>query len=335
MGAGTLNLDGYEAECRKVSTDDFRLFIGGERPKSLLGHNALIGVTNPFVIPDDPPYYRAARLIHAQGGVLFSVHPTRYYPGKQYEGRWLDFPGNNLARALMFDAYTGPSFDGISVLSDEPANASAFGLWCNLLNRGFFIPAFADSDACFDRPVLGKNVPGFWRTYLYLGAGTAVGHDTLADAVRQGRTMATTGPLLLFRIDGQVSGSTLPPDGRTRTAEIEAHHSFHNWSFASSREPGKSVGIAKVELSRNGVVVKSWEPGTPDAKLSWPVVESEPCWYAARALGTDGRWQVALASRSLRQPGRGPEAEAFATTVRGRIYDFRTGTNVTATDPPG
>ena len=103
-------------------------------------------------------------MIHAQGGVFFNVHPLRYFPGKRWQGQWLDFPGNNLARELIFDAYLGPSFDGISVLSDEPANAAAHQLWFNLLNRGFFVPALADSDACFDRPVLGKNVPGFWTT---------------------------------------------------------------------------------------------------------------------------------------------------------------------------
>src|SRR5262249_31159538 len=119
-GAGSLDLRGDEAEGRKVSTADFALFVGGERPKRLLGQHALIEGADPFVVPDDPPYYRSARVIHGQGGVFFNVHPTRYYPGKRSQGRWLDFPGNNLARELIFDAYLGPAFDGISVLSDEP-----------------------------------------------------------------------------------------------------------------------------------------------------------------------------------------------------------------------
>ena len=107
----------------------------------MLGHHALIGVADPFVIPDDPPYYRAARAIHDQGGVLFNVHPARYYPEKKAGGKWLDFPGNNLARELVFDAFLGPSFDGISVLSDDPAYDVAHRLWFNLLNRGLFVPA--------------------------------------------------------------------------------------------------------------------------------------------------------------------------------------------------
>jgi hypothetical protein len=326
-GAGTLDLAGYEAECRKVSSDDFRLFVGGERPKSLLGHHALIGVPDPFVIPDDPPYYRSARAVHAQGGVLFNVHPARYYPERRSEGRWLDFPGNNLSRELIFDAFLVPSFDGISVLSDDPAYDVAHRLWFNLLNRGFFVPALADSDACFDRPVLDRKAPGFWTTYLHIGRGAEVNHATLSGAVREGRTMATTGPLLLFRIDDRISGSTLPTDGRTHAVEIRAHQAHHNWSLATrDAGNGMSAGIATVELIRNGVVVKTWEPGVADATLRWSVAETEPCWYAARAYGTDRRWQVALAS-PIYFAGR-PAArkrEPLATIVRGRVYDFRTG----------
>ena len=138
-GAGTLDLAGYEAECRNVSTDDFRLFIGGERPKSLLGHHALIGVADPFVIPDDPPYYRAARAIHDQGGVFFNVHPVATIPRRR-RGIVGSTSRGTTWRELVFDAFLGPSFDGISVLSDDPAYEVAHRLWFNLLNRGFFVP---------------------------------------------------------------------------------------------------------------------------------------------------------------------------------------------------
>jgi hypothetical protein len=152
-------------------------------------------------------------------------------------------------------------------------------------------------------------------------------HASLARAVREGRTMATTGPLLLFRIDDRNSGSTLPPDGRPHIVEIRAHQAHHNWSLATkAAASGTASGVAKVELIRNGVVVKSWEPKTPDADLRWSVSETEPCWYAARVYGTDGRWQVALAS-PIYFAGRrvAPKREPLLTTVRGRIYDFRTG----------
>ena len=147
----------------------------------------LLGCENPFLIPEDPPYVRGAHAVHEQGGVLVYVHPVRYYPGKQYNGEWLDFPGNNLARELIFDACAGPSFDGLSVLSDEPAHPDAHRLWFNLLNRGCCVPVFADSDACFDRPTLGLKAPGFWTTWFYVRPGTPVTEQALVEAVRRGQ----------------------------------------------------------------------------------------------------------------------------------------------------
>lgn len=317
-GAGEHGLDGFQAECRKVSDASFQLLLGGERPKSLLGHNALIGVANPFVIPDDPPYHRAARLIHDQGGVLFPVHPVRYFPGKQYQGQWLDFPGNNLGREIVFDALLGPSFDGLSVLSDEPDDRHALALWFNLLNRGCFVPAFADSDACFDRPTLQKNVPGFWATYLFVGPEGKVDNASLAQAVREGRTMATTGPLVVWNIDGRMSGDTLPTDGQSRLVTVEVLAGHHNWTLDEAR-------ITKVELFRNGKIVRVWEPNVSSAKLTYAAQETGPCWYAVRAFGSDPRWQVAVGSPIYFAQEPAAKRQPRTVRVRGRVYDFVTG----------
>jgi hypothetical protein len=282
-----------------------------------LGHHAIIGVPNPFIIPDNPPYYKAARAVHAQGGILYYVHPIRYFPGKQYEGKWLDMPGNNLGRELLFEAHCGPSFDGLSVLSDEPSLANNYRLWFNLLNRGFFVPVFSDSDACFDRKTLGLHPPGFWSTYFYVGPNGPIDHKSLAEAVRQGRTMATTGPLVLFDIDDKISGSTIVPDGKPHTVHIQTHYPQHAWSL-------KAGTISKVELIRNGEVVHAWD--SPEEKLTWTVTETKPCWYVVRVYGTDQRWQVGLASPVyFSEKPKPAKTEPFAATVRGRIYDFKTG----------
>jgi hypothetical protein len=332
VGAGKLDLRGYEREARRVSTGDFQLFIGGERPKDILGHCALIGVPDPFLIDNNPPYFKTARAIHAAGGAFYYVHPLRYFPEKKWQGQWLDFPGNNLARELIFDAWLGPSFDGVSILSDEPANERAHQLWFNLLNRGFFVPALADSDACFDRPVFGFHAPGFWTTWFYLGPHAKLTAAALAEALRKGRTMATTGPLVLFNIDHQPSGATLAPDGKDRALGIEAYYPQHAWSLASENPKSKApTGIAKVELIRNGTVVKTWAPKSTSARIALTIAEKEPCWYAVRVFGDDAQWQVALASpiyfAAAPVPGK---REPLVTTVRGRVYDFSSGADCAA-----
>lgn len=327
VGAGKLDLAGYQAECRKASTESFQMFLGGERPKNLLGHQAILGVPNPFLISDEVPYFPSHRKVHAQKGALVYMHPVRYYPGRQYEGNWLNFPGNNLARELVFDSFLGPSFDGVSVLSDEPDNTTAHNLWFNLLNRGLFVPAFADSDACFDRPVLGIKTPGFWTTYYYVGPGGRVDQDTLTEAVRRGRTIATTGPLLQFQIDGERSGGTILPDGKPHTVAIDTYYTQHAFSLdATDPKTGETVGVAKVELIRNGKVAKTWEPRASTAHLTLEVTEREPCWYAVRVYGTDARWQVALASPIYFAAAPvGAKRTPLEAQVHGRIYDFKTG----------
>ncbi|MDB5392105.1 MAG: WD40-like beta Propeller containing protein [Planctomycetaceae bacterium] len=327
VGAGKLDLKGYVAECDLVSTKRFRMLLGGELPKSLLGHHVVLGVSNPFVISEDPPYFKSARKIHAQGGMMIPVHPVRYYPGKQYQGNWLDFPGNNLARELVFDSLTGPAFDGLSVLSDEPANEDAWRLWFQLLNRGCFVPVFADSDACFDRPTLGLKAPGFWTTYLHLQPETAISQQTVADAVRRGETIATTGPVLQFKIGGKISGSTLEPTGQPVTVEIDAWYAQHAFSLETKNsKTGKPNSIARIELIRNGTVVRTWEPNETQVSLKHTIMEQEKCWYVVRVFGTDQRWQVGVASPIYFASQPVPsKREPSVTVVRGRIYDFKTG----------
>jgi hypothetical protein len=327
VGAGTSSLDDYRAQCKKVSNERFVMFLGAERPKNILGHQVLLGCENPFLISEEPPYFKSASQIHEQGGVSVYVHPIRYYPGKQYGGEWLDFPGNNLARELIFDAYCGPSFDGLSVLSDEPASQDAHQLWFNLLNRGLFVPVFADSDACFDRTVLGFKTPGLWNTYFQIGKDTPLTQQALCEAVRRGRTMATTGPLVQFRIAEQLSGSTLPLDGGKRELRIDAFYPQHSFSLDSiDRKTKKPNAISKVELIRNGIVVKQWEPNSSEVHLAHEISESKDSWYIVRVLGSDHLWQVALTSPIYFSERTVPQKkEPREVAVKGNIYDFTTG----------
>jgi hypothetical protein len=77
VGAGELDLQGYKARCLAVSTDDFSMFLGGERPKNILGHQVLLGCENPFVISEEAPYFKSAAAIRKQGGVSVYVETVR------------------------------------------------------------------------------------------------------------------------------------------------------------------------------------------------------------------------------------------------------------------
>ena len=260
------------------------------------------------------------------------MHPLRYYPGKQYQNEWLDFPGNNLSRELIFDAFAGPSFNALSVLSDEPANRDTHQLWFNLLNRGFFVPVLSDSDACFDRPTFGFHAPGFWTTWFYIGSEEAITSEKLVDALREGRTFASTGPLVQFRIGKALSGATLKPDNRSRTASITVDYPQHAFSLAAQDDKTNAPHqIARIELLRNGAVVQTWEQLGDHIQLEHPIIEAQACWYAVRVIGTDQQWQVALTSPIYFADQQMPrKREPLTANVRGRIYDFKSGAETSA-----
>jgi hypothetical protein len=169
--------------------------------------------------------FESHALIHAQGGTVFYTHPARWWTGpwggeggypKQEQMRV-----SNMAVELPLDVLAGPTFDGLDVITgagELAANEKAFQLWSLLLNHGYRVAATASSDACFDRP--GDAVPGAARLYTLIEGGFSVA--AAAQAAAQGRTFATTGPLLVVSVDGRPPGSALPADGRPHEMRIEA-----------------------------------------------------------------------------------------------------------------
>ena len=137
--------------------------------------------------------------------------------------------------------------------------------WYHCLNAGYRLPAVGGSDK------MGTYVPvGANRTYAYLGQGE-VNFDNWAQAVRRGNTFSTTGPLLLFSVDGHRPGEEirLKAGGGTLEVRVEAR------SF---------VPFERVEVVYNGLVVASREAREGTREMAWSerVRVSGPGWLAAR-----------------------------------------------------
>ena len=118
--------------------------------------------------------------------------------------------------------------------------------WYHCLNAGYRLPAVGGSDK------MGTYVPvGANRTYAYLGQGE-VSFDNWAQAVRRGNTFSTTGPLLLFSVDGHLPGEEirLKAGGGTLEVRVEAR------SF---------VPFERVEVVYNGRVIASREASRRNA----------------------------------------------------------------------
>lgn len=117
---------------------------------------------------------------------------------------------NGLGRAknFMVDA----ALDAVDALEWSTAGRSGFAPWYAALNSGFRITAIGGEATAANRAV-GQLV-GATRTYAYLG-NTPLTTAAWWDAVRRGRTVVTTGPLLDLRANGQHLGETvaLPAGG--------------------------------------------------------------------------------------------------------------------------
>lgn len=247
-----------------------------------LGHIGMLGLktyilpliggapNTPYAQPaSDSPYLDGAR---AQGGIAGFMHP---YTGSSPDpARW----ANSL---IPVDVALGKGdfYDVASLYSDELASAE---MYYRLLNSGFRLAATGGTDNFPD--VWRDPPPGTDRTYAKIG-----GPLTLAAwmaAVKAGRTMATTGPLVFMTAGDREPGDELrlPATGSRQVAvKIEVS------GFAP---------VSDVELVVNGriqtVARQTPAPGAPgvfasaiyDATVDLP----DGGWVAARVRGPASRF---------------------------------------------
>ncbi|GEM_PF-904265 len=326
LGAGATNLAGQQAYILPMSNATCQVWMGGERPKSILGHLAeIIPPQNPFTVLDDPPYYIGCEQVRRQGGITYPVHADRQFGAVPYE--W-----NNFYKSYPLDALLGPAFDAWSVASNNERgyNGRQLGWWYALLNRGSRLPAMADSDYAFDTIFGGMSMIGNWIAYVNI-SGQVFSSQNICTAIRQGRTFATTGPLVFFSIDGAQSGDTVPVGAHT--VAIEAYLPFHPWSLANTTTAGTApMRLSQIELVRNGVQVKNWTSlNVAATTLYWSINETATnAYYTVHVKGNDGDTIAAIAS-PIYFDDRPLHQKPLVTTIEGRVYDAYTGERKPAT----
>ena len=184
---------------------------GAEFRSTSYGHMCLLGLgewfdpmytgfrltDNAFDFPTNADIADSAR---RHGGMVTYAHPIHHTPDPfdhDYEalGIVMDMPGGGI------DAY-----DLMSRGGDE-LNAMKF--YHRLLNCGFRISAAAGTDVFLNR--LNRGVPGGDRVYVL--TEDPFTFDNWIEGLKKGRTFVTNNPLLDFKVNGQIPGSTisLPP----------------------------------------------------------------------------------------------------------------------------
>ncbi|MGB9004946.1 MAG: CehA/McbA family metallohydrolase [Candidatus Aminicenantales bacterium] len=101
-------------------------------------------------------------------------------------------------------------FDLLEVLNGPfyfSANRVAVEDWLHLLNRGRFFPLIGSSDS----HSTDGDEPGYSRTYILYSGPRAAELDwaVLFDSLKRGKSFASNGPLLEFRVNGATLGETV------------------------------------------------------------------------------------------------------------------------------
>ncbi len=146
-------------------------------------------------------------------------------------------------------------------------------LYYDFLNTGFKMTASAGSDVPW-----GGSV-GEVRVYAYTG-DQAFTADAWFEAVRRGRTFATSGPMIDFRVDEALPGDEIVIK-ENRRLRVKARA----WG-----DPDR-IAPAALEIVRHGEVIKSAESSDPRNKelaVDFEVDSGNGFWMAARVRGANG-----------------------------------------------
>jgi TolB protein len=194
----------------RPSPDGTRVMIqhAQEFHTSYWGHLGLLDLSDHLLLPDFSSYRHTAMaspyphngviadLAHAQGALVGYVHPFDWEIVPQTE--------KSLNHELPADVAQGKvDYLEVVAFSDHKATAA---VWYRLLNLGFHLPAGAGTDAMANYASLRGPV-GLNRTLLETGGVRSFA--ALHAALKEGRSVATNGPLLALQLAGQGPGGTV------------------------------------------------------------------------------------------------------------------------------
>jgi hypothetical protein len=232
-----------------ASDEDNLLLHAQEFHTSFWGHMGLLGLSSHLLIPDYAAYPGTAaasifpdngtiaELAREQGAAVGYVHPFYAPPDPLQDA--------TLTNALPVDAALG-LIDYYEVVGFAYHRPSA-EVWHRLMNCGISVAAAGGTDAMANYASLRGPV-GLNRTYVKVehAGSPAARRDAWLDALKQGKTVATNGPLVHLAIDGMGPGSDVVLDDAARELGYQG--------FMRS-----IVTVDHLELIVNGEIVRSFE----------------------------------------------------------------------------
>lgn len=223
-----------------LSTSENVLYWGQEFRSTLWGHMTLVnlerlvepiftgfdGTTNPH---DSPTNADVADRTHWQKGVVNYTHVS------QAED-WSKTP--YAAKSIPIDVALGK----IDTLDVNNSWAASLALWYRLLNCGFEVPATAGTDVFLNR--IDSRLPGGDRVYVHVEGGLK--YKGWIDALKEGRSFVTNGPMVTFTADGKEPGAVLNVGEKPKIRVKGTARSRHPLTKAEVIHNGKAIVAAKL-----------------------------------------------------------------------------------------
>ena len=197
-----------------VSRPQTLIVHGQEYHTSYWGHLGLLGINDGIILPGYVGYPNTAAsslyptnadvadIAHARGAVVGYVHPFDLPPPHPFDAK------EALTNELPIDVALG-KVDYMEILGFSDHRTTA-DVWYRLLNLGFRIPAAGGTDAMANFASLRGPV-GMNRVYARVPDGVLMPGD-FTDAIKQGHTFATNGPLLGLTLGTSEVGDELRLD---------------------------------------------------------------------------------------------------------------------------
>jgi TolB protein len=257
---------------------------GQEFHTSYWGHRGILRLNDHLLLPGYAGYPNTAAaslypmnadvydMAHAQGALVGAVHPFDSIPDPFAK------PAQRITDELPVDVALGKlDYMEIVGFSDHKSTAD---VWYKLLNLGFKLPAGAGTDATTNYAAPIRGQAGFDRVYVWTPVWPA-SLDTWMDSLKQGRTFATNGPLIEFKLGGEMVGNELKFDAPQAAVPFSA-------------KLRSIVPVDHMEVVCNGKVVKTLPTDAAkesvDINGSLPLQESG--WCVLRAWSEKAEYPV-------------------------------------------
>ncbi len=261
-----------------LSTTNRILMFGEEYRPPFYGHINLINLTRHLISPFTTGYEQTGieslypsntdifRVARGQGALGGYVHPWAQDPPAA---------GYPVARGFPVDLALGV-MDYLEVLTRAGTFTNTSKVWHRTLNCGFKLTASAGEDSILSlhaTPILGSS-----RIYAFVGSKLT--WDGWVDAIRQGRTFVTNGPLLRFDVDGRLPGSEIQlPDA--------------GGSVSISGRVDSIVPVDRLELYFNGTRIEVAElKGGKEGAIKKRVSVTRSGWLTLRAIADQSHFPV-------------------------------------------